>query len=499
LGQEHRVVMKGLSRQAAASIISCVIFLVAISVWGPGTTIAQNAANTAQCVQILSDVQKHLSEGCRALDKDQVCYGNRSITVEFQGTDSAAPTFAQAGDIISLSAIKSIKSSPLNPDRGEWGLAVLKAQVANLPNTTAGQTATFIIYGDTSFTNLTSPDPNGSTGTQGSNQKPAGPSCPATTTRATYLRSRPGPNEQTVELLQSNTPVSISERRADGQWVFAQTQTNTGWLYVQNLATSCDLNTLPVNDPNATAPLPGLNSFYFTTAVGAQSSCTDIPPAGLFIQSPGGRKVTFKANGADITIGSSIILSAQPKGGMVLSVIQGQATINVGGVQQTVIEGHQTTISLGGGPEGLDALGLAGPPRPISQAMARGLFLSTLCKAGNTAGLGIPCQIQRPTPTPVPPVRSPITTPITTVTATQNTCQPTQPGLPCNCNGFCDPGGESYYTCPQDCPFAPGPDNPSNPQCAPRGTKCSPRIGGCCAGLVCRNVGSPGTTDFRCA
>jgi hypothetical protein len=294
--------------------------------------------------------------------------------------------------------------------------------------------------------------------------------------------------------LQANTPVTISERRADGQWVFAQTATNTGWLYIQNLATSCDLNALPVNDPNTVASLPGLNSFYFTTAVGAQSSCTDIPPAGLFIQSPGGRKISFRANGADITIGSSIILSAQPQGGMVLSVIQGQATINVAGSQQIVTEGQQTTIQLGGGPQGLDALGLAGPPRPISQAMANGLFLSTLCKTGNAAGLGIPCQIQRPTPTPVPPVRQPITT----VTATQNTCQPTQPGLPCNCNGFCDPGGESYYTCPQDCPFAPGPDNPSNnAQCLARGTKCSPSVGGCCGGLSCRNV-APRGFDFRC-
>lgn len=486
--------MKGLSRQAAAGIVSLVIFVVVMSVWQPGTTIAQNAANTAQCAQILSDVQKHLSEGCRALDKDQVCYGNRAITVEFHSAGNDSPTFAQTGDIVPLSAIKSIQSSPLNPDRGEWGLAVLKAQVANLPNTTAGQIATFIIYGDTSFTNLTPTETNGGAKQKAPIQKTAGVSCPATTTRATYLRARPGPNEQTIELLQSKTPISISERRADGQWVFAQTRSNTGWLYIQNLATSCDINALPVNDPNAVAPLPELNSFYFTTAVGAQSSCTDIPPAGLFIQSPGGRKITFRANGADITVGSSIILSAQPKGGMVLSVIQGQATINVAGVQQTVTEGQQTTITLGGGPQGLDALGLAGPPRPISQAIARGSFLFTLCKAGNAAGLGIPCQIQRPTPTPAPPSRQPITT----VTATQNSCKPTQPGLPCNCNGMCDPGGESYYTCPQDCPFAPVPDNPPNAQCSMRGDKCSPRVGGCCSPLSCQNVGAPGPTDFRC-
>jgi hypothetical protein len=386
-----------------------------------------------------------------------------------------------------------LKSGSLNPDRGEWGLAVLKVQASDLPNTTAGQTTTFIVYGETSFTNLTQP-PTTDGDTKAPEEKPAaGPSCPATTTRSTYLRARPGPNEQTVDLIQSNTPVTISERRADGQWVFTESQGKTGWLYIQNLKLDCDINTLPVNDPNAVSTLPGLNSFYFSTAVGAQSSCTDIPPAGLFVQSPGGRKITFRANGADITVGSSVILSAQPRGGMVLSVIQGQALINVGGFQQTVNEGQQTTITLGGGSEGLDALGIPNTPRPITRDLARGLFLSTLCKAGNAAGLGIPCDIQRPTPTPAPTaVRQP------TTTVTPNTCKPTQPGLPCNCNNFCDPG-ESYYTCPQDCPFAPIPEAGPTAQCLMIGASCSPTIGGCCSGLTCQNVAFPYAVIYQCA
>jgi hypothetical protein len=94
---------------------------------------------------------------------------------------------------------------------------------------------------------------------------------------------------------------------------------------------------------------------------------------------------------------------------------------------------------------------------------------------------GTDCQCTTPTPTVNIPRRG--------VTPTQNTCQPTQPGLPCNCNGYCDPG-ESYYTCPQDCPF-----KPIEPTCLPQGSRCDPKNPQCCSGLQCR----PGAAGSFCS
>jgi hypothetical protein len=79
-----------------------------------------------------------------------------------------------------------------------------------------------------------------------------------------------------------------------------------------------------------------------------------------------------------------------------------------------------------------------------------------------------------------------------TPTPTPNTCKPTQPGLPCNCNGFCDQG-ESYYTCPQDCPFAPIPEGG---KCKQQGQGCTRGSNECCSGLACRP--QPGTNFFTC-
>jgi hypothetical protein len=87
------------------------------------------------------------------------------------------------------------------------------------------------------------------------------------------------------------------------------------------------------------------------------------------------------------------------------------------------------------------------------------------------------------TPAPVQPGATPRRS--VTITPTPRTCQATQPNLPCNCNGFCDPG-ESYYTCPQDCPFQPV-DQPTCPQ---RGSTCDPKKPNCCPGLSCKASGN---------
>jgi hypothetical protein len=126
---------------------------------------------------------------------------------------------------------------------------------------------------------------------------------------------------------------------------------------------------------------------------------------------------------------------------------------------------------------------------PINKVDERGVarLVSGACDVGafeydpKNPGKGFEgdCQCSNPTPAPKPTtaLRRP------TVTVTKSACQPTQPGLPCNCNGFCDPG-ESYYTCPQDCPFAPV--NPGGGPCVGQGQKCGgPGGASCCPGLTC--------------
>ncbi len=462
--------MKGLTSQPV--LMAILVIVVALAMWSPQISSAQTIN---KCAQILTDVQQHLTDGCIALDKDLICYGNHSVKVEFQDSSNSNLRFNDIGDTAPVKLIKSVHTSPLNLNQEEWGLVVLKMQATNLPNTTAGQTVTFIVYGDTTLNNLTAPaaDQTAPTPTTTS----AGGNCTATVSRATYLRGKPVFNANKEALLQPNTPLTLTERTADGQWAFAQAQANTGWVSASTLKSSCNLNGLPVTDPNVVAGLPGLNAFYFSTAISPQALCSDIPSAGLLIQAPGGRKVNFKANGADITLGSTVILSAQPNGPMTLSVIQGQASITVNGVTQLINEGWQSTVQLGG-PNGLQAVKPPTLPRFITNLNIRLFSILTLCNAAKAAGINIPCAIPRAAPPPAPP-SAPTTTANPAAAGNCNVrtflpnglvCIPNLGVVPCNRDGICN-NGEHSYICPEDCGAPPVP-LPLQPKSCPSSAPC---------------------------
>jgi hypothetical protein len=421
-----RMTDRYLSRQtkrSALTVLLVLFCLAAITIKGPGISAAQETATPAPmtCAQLLPAVEKNLTTGCSNLGSDSLCYGNPALTVAYQDQPGVMPMpFAQPGDILPLSAVKSITTGPLDLDRGEWGLAVLKVR-ANLPGTTAGQVVTFVMYGDTTITNATpleieTPTP-----------VPTVPACIATTTRATFLRGAPGPTERQIQLLQANTTATVIGRLANGLWVRAEHDGATGWLYVPVLRLSCDLNTLPVVNANeagaaqTVGTLPGLSAFYFSTGIGGQAACRDIPPGGLLIQSPTGKKVTFQANGADITIGSSVVLRSRPNQMLWIGVLEGEArvvvlpppapllpgtpTMPVAPVvmmpEQVIRAGQEVSIPLGGA-NGLQASGPASAPHFMLPDEVQGLDAATLCRLGKAASLTVPCAIVRPTATPRP-------------------------------------------------------------------------------------------------
>src|SRR5258708_7939791 len=160
---------------AFALMLSLMILMIFV-VPGTHSVSAQSAGPTpSACTKLLSLIEKNMQKSCNGLDRDQVCYGNDAISVKFkdQGAQNA---FGKVGDIVPITAITSITTSPLNPDTNKWGLAVFKVR-ADVPNSTANQAVTFIVYGDTTLTNKTTPDA----------ARPAAPApaCSATTSRVT--------------------------------------------------------------------------------------------------------------------------------------------------------------------------------------------------------------------------------------------------------------------------------------------------------------------------
>lgn len=162
-------------------------------------------------------------------------------------------------------------------------------------------------------------------------------------------------------------------------------------------------------------------AFYFSTLVGLTGKCIDLPTGmpngGLIVETPHGTSVTFKANGVDITLSSTVLLQAVPDVSMNVIVLEGQAVVEVPGRNtQTVLTGQAVSIPLGGS----NNLSAIGDVSAVGSANTDVLGLNVICYLSRWAGLtwmgtASNCSIaqQLDTPTPSPTVR-----PTQTATAT---------------------------------------------------------------------------------
>src|SRR5260221_11311550 len=389
------------SKRWAVIVLAFVGLVAILGMWQPLTTAAQDTGGALACNQVLPLAQKNIASKCNNLDVNQVCYANKTIAVAYPDQGAVNPVaFAQTGDIAPLSTFKSITTSPLNLETGDWGLALLKVQ-ATVPGATAGQAVTFILYGDTTVSGL-GPSTN-------STAAPAA-SCSATTQRATYLRAQPDLVSDKTQLLPAGTTTNVSERLANNTWVIDNAQGKSGWLFVQNNATlSCDINNLKVLDPSSPAVLAGSGAFYFSTGIGAPSNCAHVSPGGLPVQSPSRHKGTVRAHDADNTIHSTVQITAKTNQNMSLSVLEGQADVDAGGQHQIATTGQKLTIPLGNSPtggnnQGFEANGPPSPPSPIP-----GNHLQQLCALALSAGVEKTLPPPPPPPLPLPSSPTPPT------------------------------------------------------------------------------------------
>lgn len=117
-------------------------------------------AQASDCPEIVSKALSAADEACRQTGRNQACYGN--FNLEATGQPGAEDfTFSQAGDIVNIADVQTMKLSPMKIESQEWGVALLKLQ-ANIPDTLPGQNVTFLLFGDVEITNAVNQqiDPN---------------------------------------------------------------------------------------------------------------------------------------------------------------------------------------------------------------------------------------------------------------------------------------------------------------------------------------------------
>lgn len=193
---------------------------------------AQAQGGVSSCPAFVEQVLAELQNNCSDLPSNTACYGYQRLEATFRAPQPVG-YFTLPADRAPLAVLEAIRSAPLNPSSGDWGVAVLSLQ-ADLPDTLAGQAVTFILMGD-------------------------------------------------------------------------------GQLQ----------NSVPANSPN-----PPMQAFYFSSGLGA-STCKEAPSV-LAIRGPEGITVNLTINGAQFTLGSLVTLFNSAPDQLVITVHEGQVTLEDG-------------------------------------------------------------------------------------------------------------------------------------------------------------------------
>lgn len=104
------------------------------------------------CVTLVTRAVETVGIACDGITRNQACYGNQLIDVEFLPDQS--PPFVVSGDVVDLGSLRRISTMPYDSALDQWGIAVIKAQ-ANLPDAIPGQNVTFLLFGDAALDNPT--------------------------------------------------------------------------------------------------------------------------------------------------------------------------------------------------------------------------------------------------------------------------------------------------------------------------------------------------------
>ncbi|MBC8100103.1 MAG: hypothetical protein H7Y11_11720, partial [Armatimonadetes bacterium] len=120
------------------------------------------------------------------------------------------------------------------------------------------------------------------------------------------IRSGAGTTYNTLGAVPGGTLLQADALSSDGQWARIGFGERVGWVYLDLLADTTALATLPQIGEQARTPM---QAFYFTTGIG-DVACADAPDM-LLVQGPKGVRVNLNVNGADIEIGSTIALINQ--------------------------------------------------------------------------------------------------------------------------------------------------------------------------------------------
>jgi hypothetical protein len=282
------------------------------------------------CPSLVLDALEAVGDNCGGLGRNSACYGFNRVDATFNEAVSVAEDFfSRPADRAELTTLESLQTVPLDIDLEEWGVAVMSVQ-ANVPNTLPGQAVSFILLGDVSIDNAVAPEDA---------IQPADEPLTLTTTVNANVRGRPTTRANILGGAPTGTQLLTDGLSADQQWfriVFEER--SVGWIFRELVTVEGDPETLPVFTEEARTPM---QAFYFKTGIGTVPTCNQ-SPAALIVQGPENVTVDITANGANIQIGSTVMLRTTEDNLMEITTLNGE--VNADGI--TIPQGFTVEVPL---------------------------------------------------------------------------------------------------------------------------------------------------------
>ncbi len=137
----------------SARIVYLAILLVSLTATGVAGQGAMAQGGDA-CTALVETALEALADNCN-VPRNTACYGHTLVDAQFWQGQDVGP-FAQPADTVPVTALQTIHTAAIDPERGVWGLVLMRLQ-ANLPDTLPGQAVTFLLMGDATLENAASP------------------------------------------------------------------------------------------------------------------------------------------------------------------------------------------------------------------------------------------------------------------------------------------------------------------------------------------------------
>lgn len=291
------------------------------------------ASSTQQevCERIVQTALEQANQVCTGTERNQACYGHMNL--EAQPQSRLEPfKFDEAGDIVSVTQLKSLRLGPMNVATGSWGVAMMKLQ-ANLSEDIPTQNVTLVLFGDVEIDNAI--------------DAPTELDVIVSSSGNANIRREPSDSGFVLGTLPPGEIVTAIGRTADTSWVYIDFPyaAEHGWINRQLIDASGEIDDLNIVNPSLIEYGP-MQAFYVRTGDDS-STCEEAPNDGLLIQTPeGAGEVRLWINEVKIRLGSTVYIQARPNEQMTISTLEGAAHVEAFGIEQTANAGMTVTIPM---------------------------------------------------------------------------------------------------------------------------------------------------------